>query len=53
MVQVAPHQALGAELLYSARSARFDDVQMTAFDQGAQLRLTYAVTSDGAFGGGE
>jgi hypothetical protein len=53
MVQVAPHQALGAELLYSARSARFEGVQMSAFDQGAQLRLTYAVTSDGAFGGGE
>lgn len=53
MVQVAPHHALSAELVYSARSARFDDIQMTAFDQGAQLRLMYAVTSDGAFGGGD
>lgn len=53
MVQVAPHHAISAELLYSARSARFDDIQMTQFDQGAQFRLMYAVTSDGAFGGGD
>lgn len=53
MVEVAPHHALSAELLYSARSAQFEGVQMSAFDQGAQLRLMYAVTSDGAFGGGE
>jgi hypothetical protein len=53
IVQVAPHHALAAELIYSARSARFEEVQMTAFDQSAQVRLMYAITSDGAFGGGE
>lgn len=53
MVQIAPQHALGAELVYSARSANFDDIQMTAFDQGAQFRIVYAVTSDGAFGGGD
>jgi hypothetical protein len=42
-----------ADVVYSARSAQFDDVQMTAFDQAAQFRLNYAITSDGAFGGGE
>jgi hypothetical protein len=53
MVQLAPHHAIGAELVYAARSAKFGDAQMTAFDQSAQLRVMYAITSDGAFGGGE
>jgi hypothetical protein len=52
-VQIAPHHAIMADVVYSARSAQFDDVQMTAFDQAAQFRLNYAITSDGAFGGGE
>lgn len=53
MVQVAPHHALGADLIYSARSANFEGAQMSAFDQAAQIRLMYAITSDGAFGGGK
>ena len=52
IVQFARHHTIGAELVYAARSGRFEAIQMTAFDQSAQLRLIYAVTSDGAFGGG-
>jgi hypothetical protein len=53
MLQLAPHHAIAIDLVYAARSAKFEDAQMTAFDQSAQLRLMYAITSDGAFGGGE
>jgi hypothetical protein len=53
MVQFAHHHAIAADLVYSARSARFEGVQMNAFDQASQLRLMYAIISDGAFGGGE
>ncbi len=51
-VELSPHHALGAEVVYAARSARFAGAQATAFDQAAQLRLTYTVISDGGFGGG-
>jgi hypothetical protein len=53
MLAIAPHHALGVDLQYAARSAKFEDASMTAFDQGVQLRLVYAITSDSAFGGGE
>jgi hypothetical protein len=53
MVQFAPHQAVAADLIYSARSANFEGAQASAFDQAAQIRLMYAITSDGAFGGGQ
>lgn len=53
MVAIAPHHAIGADVVYSARSANFNDATMTAFEQAAQIRLTYAITSDSAFGGGE
>lgn len=52
LVQVAPHHAIGVELVYAARGARFEATQDTAFDQASQLRVMYAITSDGAFGGG-
>jgi len=38
IVQVVPHHAIAAVVIYSARSARFDDVQMTGFDQSADVR---------------
>ena len=51
MVSIAKHHALGFELAYSARYASLTDAP-NPFDQSAQLRLVYAITSDDAFGGG-
>jgi len=52
MVAIAPHHAIGADLQYAARSASFEATPMRAFEQSAQLRVMYAITSDSAFGGG-
>jgi len=52
MVEVAPHHAIGADLVYSARSATFADATMKAFEQSSQLRVMYAITS-GSLGGGD
>lgn len=51
MAALAANHALGAEVVYSARSTRFADAAMNALDQAAQVRVMYAVTSDRAFGG--
>lgn len=52
MFSIADHHALGFELAYSARYASLSDAP-NPFDQSAQLRLVYALTSDSMFGGGE
>ncbi len=52
MFAIADHHALGFEFAYSARYASLTDAP-NPFDQSAQLRLTYAITSDSMFGGGE
>lgn len=51
MLAIARHHALGVELNYSARYASLTDAP-DPFDQSAQLRIIYAITSDSMFGGG-
>jgi len=51
MVSVAQHHALGVEITYSAHYASLTDAP-DPFDQSAQLRFVYAITSDDLFGGG-
>ncbi len=49
MFSLSDHHALGIEVAYSARYASLTDAP-DPFDQSAQLRLVYAITSDSLFG---
>lgn len=51
MAAIAEHHALGVDVVYSARNSDFEEAAMDAFEQSAQVRVMYAVTSDSSFGG--
>jgi hypothetical protein len=51
MAALAQHHALGVDVVYSARNTSVEDAATSAFDQHAQVRVMYAVTSDSSFGG--
>lgn len=51
VVALARNHALSAEVVYAAHHSRVDVAASSAFDQGAQVRVMYQVTSDDDFTG--
>lgn len=50
MAALSDHHAIGVDVVYSAHHASVTDAAMSAFDQAAQVRVMYAITSGDDFG---